>query len=208
MLSASLCQTQLPPPPLSQVAPLPRDSGRGIGKSQPDRIPGLLGGAGVSAQGERTEKVSPLTRSWAGLKAQPEALPEALGTFAHPFCSRRTLSVSVLGAFLVAGGRQLFLGGSSYSPGLRCEPLRPPGREGRITESMQVYASLYRLLCWGTTDSSHTRDFCMGREAGWNASRSFLVLTFNSFNCLRSRGSSKISVGLHQDSMLCESWVR
>lgn len=103
MLSASLCQTQLPPPPLSQVAPLPRDSGRGIGKSQPDRIPGLLGGAGVSAQGERTEKVSPLTRSWAGLKAQPEALPEALGTFAHPFCSRRTTVSISLGGFF--GGR-------------------------------------------------------------------------------------------------------
>lgn len=42
----------------------------------------------------------------------------------------------------------------------------------------------------------------MGREAGWNGSRAFLVLTFEDFNSLKSRDSSKIPVGLNQDSII------
>ena len=67
-------------------------------------------------------KVSPLTR--------PLAWP-----FAH---SRENLSVLVGGGG--AGGRPLLLGGPSFCPRLKREPLSPPGREGPVKRRRQAHA--------------------------------------------------------------------
>lgn len=73
-----------------------------------------------------------------------------------------------------------------------------PFREGGAHH--REHASLCRPL--GNHLEELSGDFCVGREAGWSGSRAFLVLTFEDFNSLKSRDSSKIPVGLHQDSMI------
>lgn len=53
----------------------------------------------------------------------------------------------------------------------------------------------------GTTTKTYAGDFCVESKAGWGGYRSFLVLTFDDFNHLRSRDGS---FGLHQGpTMAC-----